>query len=128
MFENMPKWKEAAKAVARRAVICRPHTTADIDASLVRIKAMGFNQMWLTVFENGKARIPGTTFPLDPACDAKVDLLTYAVAEGKKKGITVCPVVDVFGWGADTPKNLRSWTLRGEDSAQSASATSKSIN
>ena len=120
MFANLPKWKDAAKAVARRAVICKPLTTADVDASLLRIEAMKFNQMWLVVFQDGKARIPGTPFPLDPACDTKVDLLTYAIAEGKKKGITVCPVVDVFAWGKDTPKDLRLWTLRGEDSAQSA--------
>ena len=120
MFENMPKWTEAAKKCARRAVICKPHTTADVDASLLRIKTMGFNQMWVVVFENGKSRIPGTPFPLDPACDAKVDLLTYAITEGKKKGMTVCPVVNTFAWGTDAPKDLRLLTLRGDDSAQSA--------
>ena len=86
---------------------------------------MGFNQMWLTVFENGKARIPGTTFPLDPACDAKVDILAYAIAEGKKKGITICPIVNVFAWGKDAAPELRLLTLRGENSAQSALRRSK---
>ena len=99
MFENMPKWRDAAKKYTRRAVICKPHTTAEVDASLLRIKALGFSQMWLIVFENGKARIPGTGFPLDPACDPKADILAYAITEGKKKGITIYPVVDVYAWG-----------------------------
>ena len=119
-YRNLPNWKDAAKAYSRRAVICKPHTTADVDASLVRIAALGFNQMWLTVFENGKARLPGTSFPLDPACDPKTDLLTYAIAEGKKKGITVCPVICAFQWGADAPAEIQLRTLRGENSAQSA--------
>ena len=119
-YQNLPKWTEAAKAYSRRAVICRPHTAADVDASLIRIAALGFNQMWMTVFESGKARIPGTSFPLDPACDPKTDLLAYAIAEGKKRGITICPVVNVFAWGADAPAGLRLLTLRGENSAQSA--------
>ncbi len=119
-FENMKKWTDTAKKFSCRAVICRPRTAADVDASLLRIEKMGFNQMWLSVFENGKARIPGTPFPLDPACDPKTNLLTYAVSEGKKKGIAVCPVVDAYDWGKDAPKDLRLLTLRGEDSAQSA--------
>ena len=125
MLEEMPKWADAAKAYPLRAVICKPHTTADVDASLLRIKAMGFNQMWLTVFENGKARIPGTGFPLDPACDPKVDIFTYAIAEGKKKGITVCPVVSPYAWGTDAPKDARLLTLRGENSVQSAARHSR---
>ena len=124
-YQNLPKWTDTAKKYARRAVICKPHTTADVDASLVRIKAMGFNQMWLVVFQDGKARIPGTGFPLDPACDAKVDILAYAIAEGKKKGITVCPMVNALAWGADAPKDACLLTLRGEDSAQSALRRSK---
>ena len=76
--------------------------------------------MWLTVFENGRARIPGTPFPLDPACNPKVDLLAYAIAEGKKKGVTVCPLVHAFQWGADVPAALQLRTRRGENSAQSA--------
>ena len=119
-YANLPKWTDAAKAYARRAVLCKPHTTAEVEVSLKHIAAIGFNQMWLTVFENGKARIPGMPFPLDPACDPKTDLLTYAIVEGKKKGITVCPVVSVFAWGKDAPNDLRLWTLRGEDSAQNA--------
>ena len=120
MFENMPKWTEAAKAYSRRAIVCRPRSAADVDASLIRIAAQKFNQMWMVVFEDGKARIPGTPLPLDPACDPKIDLLTYAIAEGKKKGITICPVVSTYAWGAKTPPALRLWTIRGEDSAQSA--------
>ena len=120
MFEKMPKWTDAVKATPRRIVICKPLTTADVDASLLRIEKRGFNQMWLVVFTNGRARIPGTPFPLDPACDPKTDLLTYATDAGRKKGITVCPVVDVYAWGSNAPKALRLRTLRGEDSAQSA--------
>ncbi len=120
MFENMTKWTDAAKVLPRRAVICKSLTTADVDASLLRIEKMGFNQMWLVVFTGGKARVPGTPFPLDPGCDPKTDLLTYAIDAGKKKGIAVSPVVDVYSWGKDTPKELRLLTLRGEDSAQSA--------
>ena len=119
-YQNSPSWRGAAKNYACRAVISRPHTSADVDAALTRIVGMGFNQMWIVVFENGKARIPGTPFLLDPACDPKTDLLTYAIAEGKKRGITVCPVVNVYGWGADTPAELCFRTLRGEDSAQNA--------
>ena len=117
MFENLPRWTDAVKPYARRAVICKPHTTDEVDACLLRIKAMGFNQMWLTVFEKGKARIPGTPLPLDPACAPKTDLLTYAIAQGAKQGVTICPVVNVFAWGADAPKALRLRTVRGEDSA-----------
>ena len=40
-YRNLPKWTDAAKAYARRAVICKPHTTADVDASLIRITALG---------------------------------------------------------------------------------------
>ena len=120
MFENMPKWSDAAKAVPRRAVICRPRTMADVDAALLGIAARGFNQMWLVVFQDGKARIPGTPFALDAGCNPKEDILTYAIAEGKKKGIKVCPVANVYAWGADAPKDFRLWTLRGEDTAQSA--------
>ncbi len=120
VYRDLPKWTDAAKAYERRAIICRPLTTADVDASLTRIAALGFNQMWLTVFENGKARIPGTPFPLDPGCDAKVDLLTYAIDAGRKKGITVSPLIHAFLWGADAPPELQLRTLRGENSAQSA--------
>ena len=124
-YQNLPKWTEAAKTYDCRAVICRPHSRADVDASLVRIKAMGFNQMWMVVFENGKAAIPGTPFPLDPACDPKTDLLTYAISEGNKQGVTICPVVNVYSWGADAPKDLRLLTLRGEDSKESAMRRAK---
>ena len=113
-------WPDPVKSLPRRAVICKPYTKAEVDASLARIAALGFNQMWLVVFEKGRARIPGTGFPLDPACDPKVDILAYAIAEGKKKGLTVCPVVDVLAWGMDAPKDACLLTLRGEDSAQSA--------
>ncbi len=119
-YKDLPKWTEIAKAYSRRAVICEALTTAEVDAALTRIAALGFNQMWLSVFENGKARIPGTPFPLDPACDPKIDLLTYAIDAGKKQSVTVCPLVYALSWGKDAPAAQQLLTLRGENSAQSA--------
>ena len=121
MFENLPKWTDAAKPYARRALISRPNTTAETDAAIQRVANIGFNELWLVVFENGKARIPGTPLPLDPACKDQPDLLAYAIAAGAKKGIKVCPVINFYAWGPDAPANLRLLTLRGEDSAHNAS-------
>ena len=104
--------------MTRRAWIAHPRSRDAVDAALRRAKQFGLNELWISVFEEGKALIPGTPFPIIPALRDAPDLLTYAIEAAKAQNIKVCPVVQMFAWGTDAPAELRDRNIRGEDSAQ----------
>src|ERR1700678_3323344 len=43
--------------IARRALLARPRTTAEIDKIVAQMQHMGLNQLWLTVFTSDGARV-----------------------------------------------------------------------
>ena len=116
--DNAKKWDETRKKFARRGWLARPRSRDAVDLALRRLKELGLNELWMVVFEDGKSLIPNTPFPVVAALRDAPDLLTYAIETAKKQNVKVCPIVELFAWGSETPKALRDVTIRGEDSEQ----------
>ena len=111
-------WNQARDTVSRRGLLCRARSRDEVDRALRRLREFHLTELWFVVFEEGKVIIPGTPFPIIPALRDAPDLLTYAAEAAKKQNVKVCPVMELFAWGSDTPKELRDVTLIGEDSEQ----------
>jgi hypothetical protein len=101
--------------IPRRAVLVNVHTKADLDAAVAAMKTLGLNELWLPVFTDGQALIPGTPFSAAGGSD---DILADARRAAKGTGIEVFPVLDLLIWGADAPANALDLTILGENSAQ----------
>jgi hypothetical protein len=93
--------------IAHRAVVARPHTAEEVDKIIARMKTIGFNELWLDVFSDGKSHLSGNP-----------DILTEALAKTAETGISIVPTLTPLNWGADAPKELQDRTLLSENSAQ----------
>ena len=116
--DGSKKWDILCKKFARRGWISHARSRDTVDLALRRLKEIGLNELWITVFEDGKSLIPNTPFPIVASLRDAPDLLAYAVEAARKQNVKVCPVIDLFAWGSDTPQALRDLTIRGEDSEQ----------
>ncbi len=103
------------KPIPRRAVVVHPKTLAEVDTVVARMKKLGLNQLWLDVFSNGVAHIPGT--PLSPP--DQPDLLAEALKAAKGSGIAVFPTLELLKWGRKPGEARVDLTILGENSAQS---------
>lgn len=112
-----PTLAQVFAKIPHRAVLVNIDKAAEIKSAIVAMRTVGFNELWLTVFADGKARIPGTKLS-DP--DDKANLIVEAVAAAKGTDITIYPVLDLFKWGSDTAADLQDLTIRGENSATDA--------
>lgn len=110
--------------IPRRAVLLDLKTSDEVKAAVGAMQELGLNELWLTILQDGHARIPGTL--LSDKGD-KTDLLAEAVAAAKGTGISVYPVLDLLKWGPDAPGNLQDLTVRGENSAQSAARVAQKV-
>lgn len=113
----IPKLIDVLRSVPRRAVLAAPRTVNDVDALIVSMKSLGFNQLWLDVFSNGVAHLPGV--PLSDAplvSDAGPDILDEAIAKGRGMGIQIFASFDLLRWGKDAPASVADVSVRGEPS------------
>jgi hypothetical protein len=104
----------------QKAVISHARTAAGVDADIAAAKQLGMTQLWLDVFSDGNAHIPGSALsdlpaPLKPGQN---DILTEAIAKGKHVGIAVYALMDLFYWGATPPDGLQDLNIFGETSTQ----------
>lgn len=114
--EDLPSLADLTAGIPRRALLTNCRTSDDVTSAIAKMKTMGLNQLWLVVFSNGAARIPGTSFSTGPA-DAP-DLLALALKLTKGTGIDVYPVLDIFRWSDNVPADLVDLTITGRNSQQ----------
>lgn len=101
----------------RRALIAHPRNAADIDALFPAMQKLGLNELWLDVFSDGTARIPGTS--LSPAAPFDgPDILTRALTLAKTAQITVYADMNLLTWGTRPPAALADLNIRGETTTE----------
>lgn len=113
----IPKLIDVLQSVPKRAVLAAPRTVEDVNALLASMKSLGFNQLWLDVFSDGVARLPGV--PLSDAplvSNAGPNVLDAAIATGRKTGIQVFASFDLLRWGKDAPASVADLSVLGEPS------------
>lgn len=98
----------------RRAVLVQPKTAKEVDAVIAVMKTVGFNQLWLDVFSNGKSHLDGSP-----------DILMEAVKQTRGTGIQVFAVLSLLHWGPDAPPAAWDRTLLGETSPEADAAQTR---
>jgi hypothetical protein len=109
------------KPTLRRGAIIHPCTSKDVDADVAAAKMLGLNALWLDVFSDGTARLPGSA--LSDSIAAKTsenDILAEAMARTKGTGIRIFPLFDLLFWGQSPPAQDADLNILGETSAQAA--------
>lgn len=109
------------KPTPRRGAIIHPRTPKDVDSDVAAAKTLGLNTLWLDVFSEGAAHLPGS--PLSDAVAAKTvgnDVLVEALAQTKGTGIRVFLLFDLLFWGQVPPAQDADLNILGETSAQAA--------
>jgi hypothetical protein len=103
-----------------RAAVSHARTAAGVDADIAAMKKLGLNQIWLDVFSDGEARIPGSPLSDLPhkLKPGENDILTEALLKGKASGIEVFAVMDLFYWGSSPGDRVVDLNILGETSAQ----------
>lgn len=104
----------------QRAVISHARNTAGVDADIAAMKTLGLTQMWLDIFSDGHAYIPGS--PLSKLSKAvqpgERDILAEAIAKGHENGIAVYAMMDLFYWGSNPAEGLADLNIFGQTSSQ----------
>lgn len=115
-----PPLASLLKQTAHRAALAAPSSASEVKALVAAMRKLGLNELWLSVFSNGQAHIPGTPFvqPLDE----KDDILSAALAATKGTGITVFPAAGLLTWGVSSPEQARDIDVLGADSIQAGGA------
>jgi hypothetical protein len=110
------------KQAGHRAAYVGPRTAAGIRAEIASMKTLGLNELWLDVFSNGEAHIPGSPLTALPSLlkSSDSDILTEALRDAPAAGIKVFAVVDLLFWGPDPPSDACDLNILGETSAQAA--------
>lgn len=104
-----------------RAVLASPQQVSQVDALVASMRRIGLNQLWLTVFSDGTARVP-----LGPATQSTsgthstegTDILAEALRVTNGTEIAVFAVVDPFDWEPKIASGKADLTILGETSAQ----------
>lgn len=105
----------------RRGAIIHPLTTKDVDADVAGAKTLGLNTLWLDVFSDGVAHLPGSVLSGGAAAKtADSDILAEALARTKGMGIRVFALFDLLFWGQTPPASDADLNILGETSAQAA--------
>ena len=109
------------KSVPRRAVLVHPRNAKEVDADIAALKTLGLNELWLDVFSDGAAHIPGSPLsPANPLPAGKNDILTEALAKTKGTSIRVFATISLLFWGPAPPAQFADLNILGETSAQAA--------
>lgn len=90
---------------ARRSVLARPKTAADVDALVAGMKAVGLNDLYLDVFSGGVSHLSATG----------TDIITEALRQTAGTGISVYADLSLLNWGTAPPQDIRDLSLSGED-------------
>ncbi len=109
------------KPTPRRGAIIHPLTVKDVDADVAAAKTLGLNTLWLDVFSDGTAHLPGSA--LSDSAAVKTgdnDILTEALTRTKGTGIRVFALFDLLFWGQTPPVQDADLNILGETSAQAA--------
>lgn len=105
----------------RRGAIIHPRTVKDVDADVAAAKTLGLNTLWLDVFSDGSAHLPGSA--LSDSAAAKItenDILAEALTRTRGTGIRVFALFDLLFWGQTPPAQDADLNILGETSAQAA--------
>jgi hypothetical protein len=109
----VPPLPDAVGKFPTRAIFARPETTTELDDVMDAMGALGFNELWLDVFSDGRVHVMA-----DPADDLahnlSLDLLSLAVKRAKDRGISVLPVFSLLRWGGQAPKSAFDMDILGE--------------
>ncbi len=103
----------------RRALIAHPRTSADVDALFPVLQKLGLNELWLDVFSNGTARIPGSSLSPSAPFDGP-DILTEALKLAKNTKVAVYADMNLLTWGEKPPSALADLNIRGETTQEAA--------
>lgn len=112
-----PSLAQTLRTLPRRGVLARANTTGELRATLAVMRTLGLNELWLDVFSDGVARIPGTAWSASNA----PDMLAAALRLTRGTGIRVFAVVALWDWGPNPPPEMADLTTLGETSATAAS-------
>jgi len=110
--------RQSLATIAHRAVIVSAKSVAEAQAIVDQVKASGFNELWLMVFDKGKADVGASTLSKATALSGGKDVLDAAIEEGRKQGVDVYAGLNLLAWGSDPPKGTSDFTITGETSAQ----------
>jgi len=90
---------------ARRGVLARPETAADVDALVAAMKTLGLNDLYLDVFSGGVSHLSATG----------TDIITEALRQTAGTGISVYADLSLLNWETAPPQDIRDLALSGED-------------
>ena len=96
--ESKPSLKSVMAGIDVRAVHLRPASPQEVDDVIDAMQKLGFNQLWLDCFFDGRDQCEITS-PGQPP----VDILQHAIARAKTAHIDVFPVVSLLKWSTDDP-------------------------
>jgi len=103
----------------RRAVLGHPRTPADVDALIAAMRKIGLNELWLDVFSEGVAYIPGSRLSAK-TIPVGTDILAEAITKTQGTGIMVYADLSLLPWGDAPPDAARDLTILGETNAEAA--------
>lgn len=108
------------RSIPRRAVLGHPRTIADVDALIAAMQKIGLNELWLDVFSQGTAHVPGTALSAKTLTPDAPDILTEALTRTKGTRIAVYADLSLLPWGSAPPEALRDLSIEGETSREAA--------
>lgn len=110
--------KALLAGIDHRALLLRAASPTEARAAVDQAGALGFNEVWLLVFESGVASVAGSTLSRAQALIGDQDALDAAIDEGRKQHVDIYACLDLLAWGAEPPKGTADFTILGETSKQ----------
>ncbi len=104
----------------RRAVIGHPRTVASVDALVAAMRKTGLNELWLDVFSQGTAHVPGSELSSKTLSPDAPDILAETLKQTAGTGITVYADLSLLPWGDAPPDAVRDLSIEGETSRELA--------
>ena len=98
-----PPPKPAVFTAALRGIMGAPRTPDEARQLVDKMAILGYNALFCKAFTGGQTDFPNPVLPPDSSVDAQI--LPAAIAEGKRRNITVYGVVDTLCWGLDGTKS-----------------------
>ncbi len=115
-----PPLRPLLRSRPRRALLGHPRTVADVDALVAAMQKIGLNELWLDVFSDGTARVPGTTLSDKTLPPDAPDILAEALTKTQGTGIAVYADLSLLSWGSAPPEAARDLSIEGETSREMA--------
>ncbi len=112
-----PSMHDVLALFPRRAALIRAKTAQEAADRISALKKLGFTEVWLVVFENGVARLSGSSLSPAEALAKGHDILDSAIQAGQSTGMSVYPVLNLLTWGPSPPDAVCDCNIVGDTSA-----------